>query len=132
MIKSKNNLEGKLAPEEYNTTQEGGTDAPFTGRYVHNDKTGTYHCVVCGNLLFDSHTKFESGSGWPSFYDLASKQAVEIKSDSSHNMSRDEVVCAECGAHLGHLFPDGPEDKTGLRYCINSSGLSFEENKKGS
>lgn len=116
-----------LTHEEYYTTQEKGTDAPFTGRYVHNNKAGTYHCVVCGNLLFDSHTKFDSGSGWPSFFDLASKKAVEIKSDSSHNMSRDEVVCAECGAHLGHLFTDGPLEKTGLRYCINSSGLNFKE-----
>jgi peptide-methionine (R)-S-oxide reductase len=118
-----------LTPEEYHTTQEKGTDAPFMGRYVHNEKSGSYHCVVCGNLLFDSDTKFDSGSGWPSFYDLASKKAVEIKPDSSHNMNRDEVVCAECGAHLGHLFLDGPKQTTGLRYCINSSGLNFNSEK---
>ena len=117
-----------LTPVEYHSTQEKGTDAPFTGRYVHNDETGTYHCVVCGNLLFNSNTKYDSASGWPSFYDLARANAVEIRSDSSHNMNRDEVVCAQCGAHLGHLFPDGPTDETGLRYCINSSGLSFKKN----
>lgn len=127
MKKDTSTLKNNISADAYHTTQEKGTDAPFTGRYVHNDKAGTYHCVVCGNLLFDSHTKFDSGSGWPSFYDLASKKAVEIINDSSHNMSRDEVVCAECGAHLGHLFPDGPSEKTGLRYCINSSGLNFKE-----
>lgn len=122
-----NNIKNKLSPEEYHTTQEGGTDAPFSGKFVHNTADGTYHCVVCGNLLFNSDTKFDSKSGWPSFYDLAEAKAVEIKSDTSHNMNRDEVVCAKCGAHLGHLFPDGPSNKTGLRYCINSSGLRFEE-----
>jgi peptide-methionine (R)-S-oxide reductase len=132
MKTDKNNLKIKLAPEEYHSTQEKGTDAPFTGRYVHNDKTGTYHCVVCGNLLFNSNTKYDSDSGWPSFYDLAQANAVEIRSDTSHNMNRDEVVCTRCGAHLGHLFSDGPIDKTGLRYCINSSGLSFEKKEKSS
>lgn len=115
----------KLTPEEYHTTQQGGTDAPFTGRYVHNKESGTYTCIVCGNLLFDSSTKFESGSGWPSFYDLAQSGAVTIHNDTTHGMVRDEVRCARCGAHLGHLFPDGPKDKTGLRYCINSTGLDF-------
>jgi peptide-methionine (R)-S-oxide reductase len=128
---NKSNLKNILTPEEYRTTQERGTDAPFTGRYVHNNKTGTYHCVVCGNLLFDSHTKFESGSGWPSFYDLAHEGAVSIILDQSHGISREEVVCKKCGAHLGHIFQDGPKETTGLRYCINSSGLTFSgETKK--
>ncbi|MEX0933582.1 MAG: peptide-methionine (R)-S-oxide reductase MsrB [Candidatus Paceibacterota bacterium] len=129
MSKKQNDLKSKLTPEEYHTTQEGGTDAPFTGTFVHNHEDGTYSCVVCNNLLFNSETKFDSGSGWPSFYDLAHSQAIEIKKDTSHNMNRDEVVCAKCGSHLGHLFSDGPRDKTGLRYCINSSGLRFEGKK---
>lgn len=127
MEENKNSLKARLTPEQYHTTQEGGTDAPFTGKYLHNDEDGIYSCIVCGNTLFDSETKFESHSGWPSFYDLAHSGAVEIRRDSSHGMVRDEVVCANCGAHLGHVFPDGPQDKTGLRYCVNSSGLSFKK-----
>lgn len=126
MDRTQTQLKKRLTPEQYHTTQEKGTEAPFTGKYLHNHQAGTYHCIVCDNLLFDSETKFESGSGWPSFYDLAQKQAVSIEPDHSHGMIRDEVVCAKCGAHLGHLFPDGPGDKTGLRYCINSSGLRFK------
>jgi peptide-methionine (R)-S-oxide reductase len=129
MKRSKIKSINTLTPEEYHSTQEKGTDAPYTGLYVHNDKAGTYHCVVCGNLLFDSNTKFESGSGWPSFYDLAQKNSVEIIPDHSHGMKREEVVCKKCGAHLGHLFLDGPKQTTGLRYCINSSGLNFNSEK---
>lgn len=127
MKTNKNNLEEKLTPEQYHTTQEGGTDAPFTGRYLHNTDSGAYSCIVCGNPLFNSETKYDSGSGWPSFYDLAQANAIEIRQDTSHGMIRDEVVCAKCGAHLGHLFSDGPRDKTGLRYCINSSALNFKK-----
>jgi len=132
MKKDTSNARDKLSEEAYHSTQEKGTDAPFSGKYVQNDKQGRYHCVVCGNLLFKSDAKYDSNSGWPSFYDLAQDGAVEIKPDFSQNMHRDEVVCAECGAHLGHLFSDGPIDKTGLRYCINSSGLSFEKKEKSS
>lgn len=127
MDETRSQLKTKLTREQYHTTQEGGTDAPFTGEYLHNHEDGTYACVVCGNILFDSETKFESGSGWPSFYDLANTSAVKIKHDDSHGMIRDEVVCANCGAHLGHVFTDGPRDKTGLRYCVNSSGLKFDK-----
>jgi peptide-methionine (R)-S-oxide reductase len=131
MKRSKIKSINTLTPEEYHTTQEKGTDTPFSGRFVHNDKTGTYHCVVCENLLFSSETKFDSGSGWPSFYDMAHEGAVDIVTDLTRGMSREEVVCKKCGAHLGHIFQDGPKETTGLRYCINSSGLTFSgETKK--
>jgi peptide-methionine (R)-S-oxide reductase len=126
-----NNLRNRLTPEGYQATREKGTDAPFTGEFLHNHEDGTYHCVVCGNLLFDSSTQYDSGSGWPSFSDLAHEGAVDIVSDSTHGMNREEVVCKKCGAHLGHVFQDGPKETTGLRYCINSSGLTFSgETKK--
>lgn len=105
------------------------TDAPFTGEFLHNEKTGMYTCANCGKPLFDSGTKFESGSGWPSFYDFATKGAVKLVPDNSHGMSRIEVVCANCGSHLGHLFNDAPQTPTGNRYCINSSSLAFKPKK---
>ena len=108
------------------------TDAPFTGEFLHNAKTGMYTCANCGKPLFDSNTKFDSGSGWPSFYDFATKGAVKLVPDNSHGMNRIEVVCANCGAHLGHLFNDAPQTPTGNRYCINSSSLGFKAASKNS
>lgn len=119
-------LKQKLTPEEYAVLREGATEAPFAGEYVHNKNTGMFTCKVCGNQLFDSSTKFDSGSGWPSF-DQAIPGSVELKQDDSHGMQRIEVTCAKCGSHLGHVFDDGPADTTGKRYCINSICLNLEE-----
>lgn len=121
----------ELTPEEYRVLRQQGTEMPFTGEYVHNKADGTYQCAACGQPLFASGTKFESGSGWPSFWDVIQEGNVELRTDRSHGMARTEVVCGRCGSHLGHMFEDGPRDKTGLRYCINSVALDFqpEENK---
>ena len=102
-----------------------GTELPFTGKLLHNNKKGKYVCADCGNVLFDSETKFDSGTGWPSFYD-AKKGAIRFKKEGRLFFRRTEVVCAKCGGHLGHVFDDGPKDKTGKRYCINSVALEFE------
>lgn len=118
-------LRVRLTPEQYRVTQEKGTEAPFTGRLLDNHADGMYRCVVCGEALFSAEHKFDSGSGWPSFWEPADEGRVEELEDHSHGMVRTEVQCARCGAHLGHVFDDGPHP-TGMRYCINSASLDFD------
>ena len=117
----------ELTPEQYEVLRKGGTERAFTGKYWDNHDDGTFRCAACGNELFDSTTKFESGSGWPSFTEPKFAAAVDIRQDTSHGMIRTEVVCKRCGGHLGHVFDDGPRDAGGLRFCINSCALALDE-----
>jgi peptide-methionine (R)-S-oxide reductase len=115
----------QLTDQQYQILRQAGTERPFTGQYVDIEADGMYVCAACGNHLFSSETKFHSGSGWPSFWDVISQGNIELREDTSYGMRRTEIVCARCEGHLGHLFEDGPRDKTGLRYCINSASLDF-------
>lgn len=126
VVKSDDEWREELSPQEYEIARCAGTERAFTGKYWDTKTPGTYNCRCCGAALFDSETKYDSGSGWPSFYAPKSGDAVKTQADNSMMMERTEVLCAACDAHLGHVFPDGPEP-TGLRYCMNSASLDLEE-----
>jgi len=126
---SNSELKKKLSPEQYKVLREKGTEKPFTGKYLKEKRNGMFVCAACGNPLFPSETKFESGTGWPSFYDVAKKGNVILKPDNSFFTKRTEVLCAKCESHLGHVFNDAVQTPTGKRYCINSCALNFKEKK---
>lgn len=126
ITKSDAEWRAELTPEQYAVLRQHGTERPFTGKYVNAKTLGTYLCAACGQPLFASGTKFESGTGWPSFWDVIDQGNVELRHDDSYGMRRTEVLCSRCGSHLGHLFDDGPSDTTGLRYCMNSVSLKLQ------
>lgn len=127
VVKTDAEWKKELSPEAYRVMREAATEAPFSGEYVHTRDGGTYKCRACGNKLFASDTKFDSGTGWPSFGDPINLERVQLREDNSLGMHRTEVICRRCGAHLGHLFDDGPKDRGGKRYCINSICLELEK-----
>jgi methionine-R-sulfoxide reductase len=120
----------QLTEEQFYIIRKKGTDRPYTGKYDQHWEEGTYECAACGNELFTSNTKFDAGCGWPSFYEALDKTKIVEKPDYSHGMKRIEILCAKCGGHLGHVFDDGPSDKGGLRYCVNSTSLQFKNKSK--
>jgi len=129
VVKTEAEWKSQLTPEQYRVTRQKGTEPAFLGKYANEHADGLYHCVCCGAPLFDSGKKFESGSGWPSFTQPVSGEAIRTETDETHGMRRVEVLCSTCDAHLGHVFPDGPKQAGGLRYCMNSASLDLKKSE---